>query len=101
MLTAEQKAAIDADIAKILGRAPTAKPKPAKLVAEAGRVVAGAEVQVSPADPNYRPGPRPGFVTIDLDRVEREWFAARAAERADAAHRAELDPYNLGIWGRR
>jgi hypothetical protein len=71
-----------------------------RVVVEAGKVVAEAEVEVSPRDPNWREGPRPGFVTIDLERVEREWRAARAEEEWDRARRAELDPYNLGLWRR-
>jgi hypothetical protein len=95
----ELRGKIDAIEAKYA--VPKAKPKPAKLVAEEGKVVANAEVQVSPRDPNWREGPRPGFVTINTEVAERQWFADRAAAQAEAAHRAMLDPVGLGHWGPR
>ena len=72
-----------------------------KVVVAGGEVVANATVQVSEADPNCREGPRPGFVTINMEAYERQWFADRAQAIADEAHRRELDPYNLGLWGAR
>lgn len=79
------------------------KPKPAKprVVVEEGRVVAEAEVEVSPRDPNWREGLRPGFVTINQEWLEREWRAARAQEEWDRRRRAEIDPVGLGHWGPR
>jgi hypothetical protein len=90
MLTAEQKAALDAEVDEFLashGRGTKAyrdakarqQARP-KVVVEEGRIVREAAVQVSEADPNYRQGPRPGFVVINQEVLEREWRAARAAE---------------------
>ena len=92
---------IEADVRRIMGR-PKAKAKPAKLVAEAGRVVAEAEVEVSPRDPNYREGPRPGFVTINVEAFEQQWRADRGAEewnREDAARR-QRESFGLNLYPR-
>jgi hypothetical protein len=73
-----------------------------KVVAEEGRIVREAEVQVSPADPNWREGPRPGFVVIDQVALEREWRAARRAEewnRQDAARR-QRESFGLNLYPR-
>ena len=72
-----------------------------KVVVAGGEVIAEAEVRVSEADPNYRAGPRPGFVTVNLEVAERMWLADRAQARAEAEHRRWLDPVNLGHWGPR
>jgi hypothetical protein len=73
-----------------------------RVVVEEGRVVRDAEVQVSPADPNYRQGPRPGFVVINQEVLEREWRAARRAEewnREDAARR-QRQSFGLNLYPR-
>lgn len=111
MLTEEKKAELDAKLDAILARhgygtrayreAKRRQQERPKVVVEAGRFVREAEVQVSPSDPNYRQGPRPGFVVINQEALEREWHAARQAEAWDRKRRADLDPYNLGLWGRR
>jgi hypothetical protein len=72
-----------------------------KVVVAGGEVVGSAEVEVSPRDPNWREGPRPGFVTVNLEAAERQWWADRAAARAEAEHRRWLDPVGLGHWGPR
>lgn len=66
-LTAEQRATLEEIFAKY--REPKAKPKPArpepekaKLVYSGGRVVAEAEVRVSPADPNAKGADAAGVV---------------------------------------
>jgi hypothetical protein len=106
MLTAEEKAKLDAEFDAILAKhgygTRAYRDAKARQAARPRVVVAGgeasAEVKVSPRDPNWREGPRPGFVVINMEALEREWHGARQREEWDRAQRAHLDPYNLGHW---
>jgi len=100
-MTPERKAQLFAELDAEFGIAPSPTPEPPrpKLVAEEGRVVAPAEVRVSPADPNWRYGTN-GFVRIDMEAYERQRLQREADAEREAARRRELDPCNLEIWGR-
>ncbi len=95
------KAALtDEEIERLLDDVAGPKPKPKpKVVAEAGRVIAPAEVQVSPADPNFRNAGAGGFVRIDLVAYERQRTWAEQDRTRLRARRRELDPFGYGHWG--
>ena len=57
------------------------------------------EVQVSPADLNFRGAGPQGFVRIDYAAYERQRLQAEADKIAQAKRRRELDPVGLGHWG--
>jgi hypothetical protein len=85
---------------KALGLTPKPKLKPKVVVSEKG-VVRDADVQVSPADPNYAGSDegvvrvrRKDFVTINMEL----WEAQQQAKREDRLRRRALDPFRLGHW---
>jgi hypothetical protein len=83
-----------------------ALPKPT-IVAEAGVIIADADVVVSPLDPNAsQPQPklvrvrRPDWVTINMDeyarqRAEREWNEAQAQQQRQSLRESDC----MNIWG--
>ena len=86
---------------KALGLTPKPKPKP-KVVVNEEQVVRDADVQVSPADPNYGRSEegvvrvrRSDFVTINMEL----WEAQQEEKREARKRRRTLDPYRLGQWG--
>jgi hypothetical protein len=86
---------------KALGLEPKPRPKP-KIVVNEEQVVRDADVQVSPADPNYRRSDegmvrvrRNDFVTINM----AVWEAQQEDKREARRRRRALDPYRLGHWG--
>lgn len=98
-MTPEAKAKLFAELDAEFGivREPAQPPKP-KVVAEAGRVIAPAEVRVSEADPNW-PNSRGGFVRIDMEAYERQRLEReREAAEWKRRHR-EIDPFGYGHWG--
>lgn len=97
----ESTAEIVALLEKMLGLEPKPKPRPKVVVTEEG-VVRDADVQVGPADPNYRRSEegvvrvrRSDFVTVRIDLWEQQQAEKREARR----QRRMLDPYRLGHWG--
>lgn len=72
----------------------------ARLCSANGRIVRDVEVQVSPADYNFRgAGPR-GFVRIDYAAYEQQRLRAEADREAEAKRRREIDPFNYGHWNK-
>ncbi|WP_292531889.1 hypothetical protein [Methylocystis sp.] len=96
----ERKELTDEEIERLLDEAagPIPKPRP-KLVAEEGRVVAPAEVRVSPADPNFRFAGAGGFVRINMAEAERQRAWAEADAARERVRRKEIDPFGYGHWG--
>jgi hypothetical protein len=100
-VTPERTAEIVALLEKALGLTPKPKPKFKVVVNEEG-VVRDADVQVSPADPNYRGSDdgvvrvrRSDFVTVRIDL----WEEQQAAKREERRHRRIIDPCRLGLYG--
>ncbi|PWT77880.1 MAG: hypothetical protein C5B60_02015 [Chloroflexi bacterium] len=87
---------------KALGLTPKPKPKPKpRAVVNEGQVVRDADVQVSPADPNYRRSDegvvrvrRKDFVTVNMALYEQQ----QELKREDRLRIREIDPFRLGHW---
>lgn len=100
-MTPERKAQLFAELDAEFGikRERKAEPPRPTVVAEAGRVIASAEVRVSQADPNFRNAGAGGFVRIDMEAAECQRAKAEADRAQERRRRRELDPFNYGHWG--
>jgi hypothetical protein len=97
MMTPEAKAKLFAELDAEFGRRRLPKPK---VVAEEGRIVRDVDVQVSPADYNFRGSGPQGFVRIDYAAYERQRAFAEEDARREAKRRREIDPFDYGHWNK-